>query len=62
MLRKRCCKLDFIVVLAIRRQLISSLLAKDVHIVIKVGWEALTNLSGSEGVLRIIINVFDTRD
>ena len=36
-LRKRCRELDFIVVLAIGRQLISSLLTKDVRIVVEVG-------------------------
>ena len=48
MLRRRCYKLGFIVVLVIKRQLISSLLTKDVYIVIDVGWEALINLSGSK--------------
>ena len=57
MLRKRYYKLDFIVVLVIGRQLISSLLTKNVYIVVEVGWEALTNLSGGEGVFKVILYV-----
>ena len=61
MLREGGYKLDFVIVLAIRRQLISRSLTKDVYIVIEVDREALKNLSGGKRVL--VLNVIlDARD